>query len=141
MAHNCKAILFHCIDFRLIKETTRWMKANNLVGDCDIVSVAGSSKSIVDGSEQLRDFLLGQINTSCTLHNCQQVILLHHSDCGAYRNSYNFSSPAEEKAKQEEDMEKAKNIIKDKFSEINILKVWAQMKDSDGKDVEFIRMD
>jgi carbonic anhydrase len=117
------------------------MKENNLIGDCDVVSVAGSSKSIVDGSEQLRDYLLDQIKTSITLHNCQQVFLLHHSDCGAYRNSYNFSSPEEEKTKQEEDMEKAKKIIKNKFPEIDILKVWANMKDSDGMQVEFIGID
>ena len=71
------------------------MSEQNLIGDCDVVAVAGSSKAIVDGSDNIRDFLLGQINTSCTLHNCQQVVLVHHSDCGAYRNSYNFASPEE----------------------------------------------
>jgi carbonic anhydrase len=141
MSHNCKAILFHCIDFRLINETTRWMRENNLIGDCDIVSVAGSSKSIVDGSEELKNFLLGQINTSCTLHHCQKVILVHHSDCGAYRNSYNFSSPAEEKDKQIEDMAKAEEIIKNKFPELSVRKIWANMKDSDGKEVEFNSID
>jgi carbonic anhydrase len=137
MSHNCKAILFHCIDFRLINETSRWMNEQSLIGDCDVVAVAGSSKAIVDGSDNIRDFLLGQINTSCTLHNCQQVVLVHHSDCGAYRNSYNFASPEEEKAKQVIDMKKAEEIIKDRFPELKVIKIWAQMADSDGKNVEF----
>ena len=44
MSHQCKAIIIHCMDFRLIKETQRWLGEKGYLGDCDIVSIAGASK-------------------------------------------------------------------------------------------------
>ena len=135
MAHYCKSILFHCMDFRLIKETIRWMQEKNYLGDCDVISLAGASKEIVDGSAEVRNLLLKQIEISSKLHKADQVILLHHSDCGAYKAAYNFASPEEEKKKQLSDMQKAEKIIKGRFSEIRVIKIWAEMKDPEGNKI------
>lgn len=137
MAHTCKAVIIHCMDFRLIEQTRNWMAGKGILGDCDVVSLAGASKEIADGSEGARALLLKQIATASNLHQAGKVILLHHSDCGAYKASYNFSSAAEEKDRQIEDMRKAEEIIKEKFSGLEVIKIWAQMKDGEGREVEF----
>ena len=137
MSHQCKSILIHCMDFRLMKATKQWMEKQGYMGDCDVVSLAGASKELVDGSEQVRDLIMKQIKVSYELHGARQVILLHHSDCGAYKLSYNFASPEQEKEKQLEDTKKASDLILKIFPDINIITIWAQLLDPSGEEVKF----
>ena len=119
--HNCQNIVFHCIDFRLINETNDFIKNN--YGGSDIVSVAGSSKEIADGNS----YLLKQIEISHNLHHSSKVVLIHHSDWGAYKSSYQFNSPEEEKEKQVKDLLKIELIIKERFPDMTVEKIWAEL--------------
>ncbi len=139
--HKCKSIVFKCMDFRLTKETIRFLEENKLLGDCDIVSLAGSSKSLTDGKDEIKNMLLKQIKTSSELHSSTEVILIHHSDCGAYKTSYCFSSPEDEKKTQLEDMNKVESLIKENFPKIEVKKIWAEMEDKEGKKVNFSIID
>lgn len=125
------------MDFRLTTATRKWIKKSGLNNDYDDVSLAGASKILVDGTEAERELILKQINTSCTLHHSCQVILIHHSDCGAYSSAYKFATLEEEKVKQLEDMEKSKQLIGGRYPNMKIIKVWAQLKKDDGSEVEF----
>ncbi|HNP79558.1 MAG TPA: hypothetical protein PKI00_01795 [Candidatus Pacearchaeota archaeon] len=125
------------MDFRLTKETNRFLEENNLLGDCDIVSIAGSSKALADGNDEVKNLLIKQIKTSKDLHGAEEIILIHHSDCGAYKASCCFTSFEEEKGFQIEDMKKVEKIIKENFPEMEVKKIWAEMKDGEGKEVEF----
>lgn len=137
MAHQCKAIMIHCMDFRLVGETRRWMEQSGYLGNCDVVSMAGASKELLDGGQPARELILKQIGLSINLHQATEVILLHHSDCGAYKASYTFESGSEEKLKQIEDMNRSESIIKERFNDISVRKVWAQMQDEHGRSVSF----
>ena len=59
--HHCKNLIVHCIDFRLGKKIKSYMEERGLLGDCDIVSVAGGVKNT--------DFILEQIGISANLHH------------------------------------------------------------------------
>jgi len=135
--HSCQAIVFKCIDFRLENETRRWLDENSLTNNCDIVSLAGSSKDLSGNDPSIVNLLLTQIKISHDLHQAKEVILIHHSDCGAYKNVYSFKSPEEEKEIQSIDLEKSKIIIEKNFPDMIVKKVWAQMADSNGKKVDF----
>jgi len=125
------------MDFRLIDSIREWMQKEGMLCDADVVSLAGATKEILDGTEGAKDLVLKQIQLSAELHLATQVVIVHHSDCGAYRASYNFSTTEEEKEIQLRDMEKVKGIIKEKFPQMEVVKVWAQLKDAEGKEVEF----
>ncbi|MDD5569157.1 MAG: hypothetical protein PHG23_01965 [Candidatus Pacebacteria bacterium] len=135
--HTCGSIIFKCIDFRLQNETKRWLAETNLTGDCDVVSIAGASKGLSDDEPAVVKLLLEQIEISHNLHGAKKVILIHHSDCGKYKGAYDFADDAEEKLTQITDMDKSEEIIKKHFPDMAVEKVWAQMKDPDGKNVEF----
>lgn len=135
--HNCENIIFHCIDFRLIDKTNDFIENTYGKDNYDIVSVAGSSKNISDNDEAIKNYLLKQIEISHNLHHSNRVVLIHHSDCGAYKASYKFESEEDEKKKQLEDMDKTEKIIKEKFSDMTVEKIWAQMKDDD---IEFSKI-
>lgn len=51
MKNFCKNIIFHCIDFRLIKETDEFIQSN--YGKCDIISIAGSSLKTIRQLENI----------------------------------------------------------------------------------------
>lgn len=80
MSHHCSAILIHCIDFRLQPQIKHWLGEQTLLGDCDVVAVAGASKDIDEGGE----FVLKQVDIAYRLHGVRRVILMNHTDCGAY---------------------------------------------------------
>jgi hypothetical protein len=127
------------MDFRLVESIRDWMKSEGMLCDADVVSLAGAGKELLtDGAG--REILLKQIELSAKLHHATQVILLHHSDCGAYKASYTFNSFDEEKARHSEDMTKEAEIIREKFPEMEVIKVLAIMKDGEGKEVEFEKM-
>ncbi len=135
--HTCKAMLIKCMDFRITKETMRFLEENSLMGDCDIVSIAGASKELIDGDEGAKELLLKQIKISQELHKIEELVLLHHSDCGAYKSSFNFSDSEEEKEKQFTDMARAEEIIKENFPGLKVRKVWAQLLTDGGEKIEF----
>ncbi len=124
------------MDFRLIGQTASWMEREHLMRDADVVSLAGSSKSLVDGDEETKNVLLKQIDISHSLHDSCTVYLVHHSSCGAYAISNSFSSKEEEKKKQSEDLQKAVLVINERFPDLKVKKIWVDMKDSDGTEVE-----
>jgi len=127
------------MDFRLFNRFVEWMKEQGYAGDCDTISLAGASKRIVDG-EEAQNILLTQLDISIKLHNSGRVILVHHSDCGAYAQSYQFANAEEEKRKQIEDMQKAKDIIKSRHPDVVVVLIWAQLQDEDGKEIKFLEV-
>ena len=138
MSHICKNLLIRCMDFRLNKETKKWIQESNLFeGGSDIISLAGASKDIVDGNEEVKNNFLKHVGVSVDLHQVEKIIIFHHSDCGAYALDYKFDSLEEEKKKQLEDMKKAKEIILEKYSGVKVVFVWGEMKDEKGEEIKF----
>ena len=138
MSHICKNLLIRCMDFRLNKETKKWIQESGLFeGGFDIISLAGASKDIIDGSTEIKDNFLRHIGVSVDLHQVEKIIIFHHSDCGAYALDYKFSSVQEEKEKQFKDMEKAKIIILKKYPKVEVVFVWGELKSENGEKIEF----
>lgn len=138
MAHICKNLLIRCMDFRLRDELMNWIDESGLFeGGFDVISLAGASKSLADGNDEIKDFFLQQVSVSTQLHQAQKVVVLHHSDCGAYAQELNFASKEEERIRQIEDMNKAKEIIKGKYPNVEVVLAWADLKDEHGDKIEF----
>ena len=126
------------MDFRLNKELEKWIEEAGIIkGQFDLISVAGASKDIVDGSEEIRNNFLKHIGVSVNLHQVKKIIIFHHSDCGAYAQDYQFSSTEQEQKKQLADMEKAKAIIIEKYPKVEIVFVWGELQDGDGEEIVF----
>jgi len=138
MSHKCTNLLIHCMDFRLIEETKKWMKKNNLINDCDVISIAGASKALIDSDNNIQEFLLKQIRVSIDLHHATKIIIVHHNDCGAYALDYGFENEDEEFAQQLEDMNNVSQLLENCFSDVEIIRVWAQMNENG---IEFTELD
>lgn len=126
------------MDFRLRNELTRWINESELFqGGFDVISLAGASKSLADGSDEIRDFFLRQVSVSTDLHHADRVIVFHHSDCGAYAKDYDFKSGEEEKAKQIDDMKKTRDILKERYPQVDVVLAYGQLLDGHGDKIEF----
>ncbi|MCD4705618.1 hypothetical protein K8R61_00875 [bacterium] len=135
MKQLCKNVLIRCMDPRLNSEVDEWIKNSDLFkGGYGLVSVAGASKRI---AEEIDELLLGDVSVSVNRHQVEKIIVMHHSDCSAYAQSYDFGSPEQEKEKQFSDMEKTESLLKEKYPHIKLVKVWAELLDRDGEKIEF----
>lgn len=118
MSHTCSSLLMQCMDFRFGKKMKEFMEQNNLLGDADLVSMAGAAKNLVD--PETRAFALRQIEISKDLHNMKQVILMSHTDCGAYGGKKAFADEKAEYEKLTGDLREARDIVKAKWPELEV---------------------
>lgn len=126
MSHTCKALILHCIDFRFGKAIKKYLEEQGLLGDIDIVSVAGAAKNLVSpNSPSDTEFILRQIEISKKLHNITELILMNHTDCGAYGGHKAFASHDEEVQKHQDDMQAARELVQTKYPDLEIKTVLA----------------
>ena len=121
MSHACKSLLMHCMDFRFGKAMKGFMEEHGMMDDADLVSIAGSAKNIVNPETQA--FALRQIEISKTLHEMKEVVLVAHTDCGAYGGSKSFETAEVEYNKMTGDLKEAREIVKAKWPELSV-KLW-----------------
>ena len=130
MPHICKALVLTCMDFRLQDQLKKWLDEQALCRDYDLLAVAGASMELAKPSDgKIKDFLLSNIGISSELHQAQKVILIHHSDCGAYGGRAAFANEEQEKAVHAQDMAKSAEAIKNKYPNLEVLKVYALIKE------------
>ncbi len=101
--------------------------------DFDFPSVPGAAKAINEGDE----LALGCVKVPCDLHHVKKIVIVNHADCGAYGGSTKFNGDAEAEQKfHEEELNKAKSIILEKYPDKEVISVYAKLV---GNEIEFIR--
>ena len=81
----CDAAVVWCFDNRFDLTFRKFLKRIGVTYS-DPIKIAGGAKCLASPElETDREFVLDQIRKSIQLHGTQRVILMLHSDCGAYR--------------------------------------------------------
>jgi len=114
------------MDFRLQKALKTHMEEQQLLGDADVVSMAGAAKNFLDANVQAT--ALRQVEISKTLHGMKEVHLINHTDCGAYGGKAAFDGDEAEHRKHVEDMTSAAQVIHDAFPELTVVKWLAHLE-------------
>ncbi len=98
--YKCEAAVVWCFDNRFELVLRKLLKRLE-IGYFDPIRIAGGTKylALPDGSatpetERDRQFVLEQIRISIRLHETKTVILMLHSDCGAYGGLAAFANDA-----------------------------------------------
>jgi carbonic anhydrase len=82
--YQCDAAILWCFDNRFDLGFRKFLKRIGVVNS-DPIKVAGGAKSLATPEQEAdREFVLEQIRKSIRLHETKRVILMVHSDCGAY---------------------------------------------------------
>jgi carbonic anhydrase len=116
---TCRALVIHCMDFRLGKAVKTYLEDKGLLDDSDELSLAGASRSLVRPTSQGEsEFLLKQIGLASTLHKVREVFLVHHTDCGAYGGRAAFPDEDAESRCHVDDMRAAAALIRESFPDV-----------------------
>jgi hypothetical protein len=82
--YHCDAAVVWCFDNRFHLGFSKFLKRRG-VSNSDPIKIAGGAKCLASPeTETEREFVLEQIRKSIRLHGTKLVILMVHSDCGAY---------------------------------------------------------
>jgi carbonic anhydrase len=82
--YHCDAAILWCFDNRFELGFRKFLKRIGVVNS-DPIKVAGGAKCLASPEHETdREFVLDQIRKSMRLHGTRRVILMVHSDCGAY---------------------------------------------------------
>src|SRR5437899_1488460 len=82
--YHCDASVVSCFDNRFEAICRKLLKRIGVVQP-DPIRIAGGAKALSSPDEEFhRKFVLEQIQKSIRLHGTDRVILMLHSDCGAY---------------------------------------------------------
>lgn len=80
----CDAAIIWCFDNRFELGFRKFLKRIGIFNS-DPIKIAGGAKSLASPERETeREFVLDQIRKSIRLHGTKRVILMLHSDCGAY---------------------------------------------------------
>jgi hypothetical protein len=94
----CDAAVVWCFDNRFETGFRKFLKRSG-VEYWDAIKIAGGTKCLASpADESEREFVLNQIRISMRLHNTRRVILMLHSDCGAYGGLECFQNDARAEA-------------------------------------------
>jgi carbonic anhydrase len=88
----------------------------------DPIMVAGGAKCLAgDDLESDRQFVLEQIRKSIVLHGTKQVLLMLHSDCGAYGGLGAFDNDTTREAEHHrQDLHRAVDFLQTQIPELTI---------------------
>jgi carbonic anhydrase len=106
--YHCDAAIVWCFDNRFELGFRKFLKRIGVVNS-DPIKVAGGAKCLSSpDQESERQFVLEQIRKSMRLHSTRRVILMLHSDCGAYGGLASFGDdPAAERLHHRDELARA----------------------------------
>lgn len=121
MSHTAQAVVLRCIDFRFVREAAACLRSLGFDGSYDDVAVAGGVKNLADPYDASDpDFIYRQIAIARKLHGVTDVVLMNHTDCGAYGGRATFSSDAEEHDRHVKDLKRAQEMVEHRFPDAHL---------------------
>jgi hypothetical protein len=106
--YQCDAAVVACFDNRFDLAFRKFLKRVGVFAS-DPIKVAGGARCLAAPADDAdRTFVLDQVRTSMRLHGTTRVILMVHSDCGAYGGLAAFGNdPAVEAEHHRQELHRA----------------------------------
>ncbi len=119
--YRCDAAVVWCFDHRFDLSLRKFLKWIGVI-HFDLVKVAGGAKCLASPDrESEREFILDQIRKSIRLHETRRVILMVHSDCGAYGGLKSFGEDALVEARHHRgELQSACQIVRAAFPGVQV---------------------
>ncbi len=130
--HSCEAVVLACIDFRFWRETEQFVRGYLKINDFDFPKLPGSVKAINEAETEEIPFLC--LDVPCRLHKAKKIILINHSDCGAYGGLKKFNGDLEkEEIFHYQELKKASKKLQKNFPRKEIVLVFAGFNEDQTK--------
>jgi carbonic anhydrase len=101
-----------CFDQRIRLAVNKFLQRRGILKP-DMIVVAGGAKTLASpGSDFEREYILEQVRMSMSLHGTTRVLLMSHSDCGAYGGLAAFNNDQErERAHHREELCRGAELV------------------------------
>lgn len=115
------AVVITCFDARFRNVCRKLLKRLG-VAHADLISIAGAAKALASPADECeREFVLAQLRASVRLHQSRRVLLLMHSDCGAYGGLQAFADdPASEALHHSNELCHAADLVRSVIPEVTV---------------------
>ncbi len=119
--YTAQAFIVRCFDDRFRGAFEKFLKVKKIL-HADFESVAGGAKIFASPERKSdREFMIRELEKSIKLHKTRRVILLTHTDCGAYGGLARFGGDAERQdAFHRGEHKKAREVIKIAFPNLPV---------------------
>ncbi|MGA2132375.1 MAG: carbonic anhydrase [Bryobacteraceae bacterium] len=123
------AAVVWCFDHRFHLGFDKFLKRNG-ISNPDVIKVAGGAKCLASSERETdRSFVLDQIQKSIRLHGTKRVILMVHSDCGAYGGLAAFKGDAaSEAAHHQDELQRAAECVSQAAPGIQVQKYFVDFE-------------
>jgi hypothetical protein len=103
------------MDWRLHPQVEDQLVARYGAG-LDLVTVAGGVKALVEEPDgPVASFLARHVDISRRLHSSRRVVLVNHTDCGAYGGQAAFATTGEEHERHAGHLREASRLLRARF--------------------------
>ena len=122
-AHNAKAFLVTCMDFRFVNDEMNHMIDKGYDVNYDTFVLAGVSIGINQTKNpEWAKTLFDHIEISKNLHHIKKIVLFDHLDCGAYKTFCpGFTTEEEERELHIKELKIAAEKIRVKFPDLKVV--------------------
>ena len=119
--YHCDAAIVWCFDNRFELGFRKFLKRVGVLFS-DPIKIAGGAKCLASPEKDSdREFVLDQIRNSMRLHGTRRVILMVHSDCGAYGGLAAFGDDPQCEARHHRDeLHRAAAVVSKAIPEIQV---------------------
>ena len=119
--YRCDAAIVWCFDNRFELGFRKFLKRIGVI-NADPIKIAGGARCLASPEQETdREFVLNQIRTSMRLHDTRRVILMLHSDCGAYGGLEAFGGDARAEARHHrEELRRAEATLARAIPELQV---------------------
>ncbi len=119
--YTAHATIVWCFDHRFSLALRQYIKKNG-IREYDLICVAGGAKSLSSPEAvSHRDFILDQIGKSIRLHDPKKIMLMTHSDCGAYGGLKKFDHDAKkEKSFHHKELVVARKVLAKHLGDVRV---------------------
>jgi carbonic anhydrase len=93
-APTCTHVVLACMDFRFVETLRRFLDAEGITGDADLLTWPGGAACLALDEE--RDRALTALALATRLHGCERVLLVAHEDCMRLGGSAAYADPTAE---------------------------------------------
>jgi carbonic anhydrase len=117
----CDAAIVSCFDSRFDVGFSKFLKRQGVTNP-DPIRIAGGAKALASPDrESDRAFVVEQLLKSVQLHGTKRIILVLHSDCGAYGRLAKFKGDAAaEAAHHQRELQRAAEYLKQAIPGIEV---------------------
>lgn len=121
---HAKALMLSCMDYRLVDDLVKFMEAEGLNDNYDHVVLAGASLGAV--SDKFKDWhetFWQHLDVAIKLHHIEEVIVIDHRDCGAYKLALGaeaVATPELETAAHTKAIAEFATLVKAKHAELEV---------------------